>query len=152
MGNTDNSAYPLSFYFKVEFFIGPYRSELAFREVSGLAVELDMEKIERGENGLEYRLPTRIKYANMICKRSLAPLEQGVLSDWIKSSFDFRERIRPCPILVSLMDAQGNKLAAWSVTNAYPVKWEISHPDARKDELAIETLEFAYTKIERREQ
>lgn len=145
-------AYPLSFYFKVEFFIGPDWPELAFREVSGISEPDRKETAGGGENGFGFRLPKRIKHTNLVCKRALAPLEQGVLSDWIKSSSDFRERIRPCPILVLLMDAQGNKLAAWNVTNAYPVKWEISHPDARKDEPAIETLEFAYTKIERREQ
>lgn len=151
MGDTDNSAYPVSFYFKMEFSIGPDRPELAFREVSGLMVELDMEKINGGgENGFGFRLPKRIKHTNLVCKRALVPLEQGVLSDWIKSFFDYRERIKPCSILVSLVDAQGNKLAAWNVTDAYPVKWEISHLDARKDEPVIETLEMAYNDIIRK--
>jgi phage tail-like protein len=33
----------------------------------------------------------------------------------------------------------------WTFFNAWPVKWSLGGLDAQKNEIAMETLEFAYT-------
>lgn len=144
---------PVAFYFKVEFAIGSNRPDYAFMEISGLSAGFGMEGTnEGGENGLSPRIPKRVKQPNLVFKRPLVPLGSGVLSDWIKNFLgdDSGRHTEACSISISLLDAKGNKFAAWSVTNAYPVKWKLSPFDARKNELAIEFLEFACHTIERK--
>lgn len=51
--------------------------------------------------------------------------------------------------MVTLLDAQGGPLCVWSLTGVYPVKWDIASFDSKKNEVAIESIEFAYNMINR---
>ena len=51
--------------------------------------------------------------------------------------------------MVSLADAEGDPVASWSIGRAYPVKWSVGGFDAMKNEIAIETMEFAYHSLKR---
>ena len=55
----------------------------------------------------------------------------------------------PKAVVVSLADAEGDPVASWSIDRAYPVKWSVGGFDAMKNELAIETMEFAYHSLKR---
>lgn len=153
MGNMDLWPPSVAFYFKVEFTISSDQPDIAFKEVSGLSSELETEEVkEGGENRFRHRLPVRGKHPNLVCKRALVPLKQSTLSQWIKKSVenDFDEQFKTSSVFISLMDANGTKMAGWYLTNAFPVKWEISSFNAQKNELVIETLEFVYNTIERK--
>lgn len=80
------------------------------------------------------------------------------LEQWVKTTFEggIRTKITPRLITVSLLGPPSDSgidvfpvMAVWQVTNAYPVKWEISPFNAEKNELVIETLEFCYNELER---
>ena len=128
--------------------------EQSFQDVSGLSFEIETETFaEGGENRFEYKLPKRIKYPNLVLKRGL--LTNSALIKWMEGSastffnvavYDFK----PSDVLISLLNESGDPLAVWHVIQAYPIKWNVSNFNANSNELAIETIEFAYQYFERK--
>ncbi len=144
---------PVAFYFLVEFSKKSEIFDIEFEEVSGLSVEVETKEVEEGgEIRFRHRVPVRQKHGNLVCKRSLTPLKDSALSKWVKGILetDYAKKIEPADMFISLLNEKGNKLCGWSLTNVYPVKWTIGPFNSRKNELAIETIEFAYNTIERK--
>lgn len=142
---------PVAFYFKVEFHGGDTIPDTSFSEVSGISTELETEPLkEGGENSFVHNLPLRLKQGRLVLKRALEPLENK-LENWIRSNLEagFAKGFQPLNISILLMDSMGNPLVQWMCDNVFPVKWEISALDARKNELVIETLELNYNTITR---
>ena len=50
-------------------------------------------------------------------------------------------------IVVKLLDPKGNELMSWEIEGAYPVKWSISNLNATENNVAVETIEFAYQSV-----
>lgn len=149
----DTLPYPItSFNFYVDFMGGEKTiSECSFQEVSGLSAEMQTEEVnEGGENRFSYKLPKGMKYPNLILKRGMID-ESSVLRDWLNDSFigGLAKEVNPRDIFIDLMDADGNLCMGWTVYGAYPVKWELSTLSAENNQLAIETLEMAYTFFEK---
>lgn len=144
--------FPVAFHFTVAFTSpGPSVSDAAFQEVSGLEAEVDLETVvEGGENRFVHRLPKPVKHKNLVLKRGLTD-SSGDLVKWCKSVIenDFTQPIEPKGMTVSLCDGDGDPVATWSITNAYPVKWSVGAFDAMKNELAIETIELAFNTLKR---
>lgn len=144
--------FPIAFYFSVEFKKDNYLIELPFQEVSGLTVEVETEELkEGGENSLSYKVPVRIKHGNLVLKRSLGPIKGDYLEGLTGRVLN-GDPIASMPyfeITVSLLDEKNEPMRAWSIARAYPVKWDVVPFASNKNELAIETLEFAYTKLRR---
>ena len=138
---------PVSFNFAVsiEGFNGA--GESSFSEASGLDAERNIVEIkEGGENRFAYRLPDRAKYANLVLKRGVLLGSSG-LAKWCKTVLesDMASAIVPKDLNVVLLDRSGAVLLTWSFKNAWPVKWSVSALAADKNEIAVETLELAYT-------
>ena len=142
----------VSFYFKIEFSLTMGMADLAFQEISGLSVSMQVEEVEEGgESRFKHQLPKRRSHSNLVCKRALSPLLESPLSIWIKTIMegDFTLPIVPVEAMVSLLNADGDKVASWYLSNVYPVKWELSAMESKKNELVIETIEFAYNTLTR---
>ncbi len=146
--------YPLAaFYFQIEFSNKSEIYDMEFQEVSGLSVEFETEEVEEGgETRFKHRVLTRQKHGNLVCKRALRPLKESALAEWLNGILesDFSQKIEPVDAFVSLLNAEGKKLCGWSLTNLYPVKWDIGLFNSQKNEPAIETIEFAYNTINRK--
>lgn len=143
-----NWAPPVAFYFNVTF---QGNINISFQEVSGLQVELETETIkEGGVNNFSHLLPTRRKHGNLVLKRSLLPLSH-TLANAMKAIMedDGSGHISLMEINIALWDPSQNPIAGWMIHNAYPVKWEISTLGGQKNELVIETMEFAYSTLNR---
>ncbi len=137
---------PVSFYFEVRIAGESTENDASFAEVSGLDAERDVVEIkEGGENRFTHRLPDRAKTGNLVLKRGLL-LSASPLFDWCKEVFesDLEETVTPKDINVSLLDPDGSPLITWNVKNAWPVKWSLAAFNATANEIAMETLEFAY--------
>lgn len=150
MDQENEWAPPVSFYFKVEFQGGPPLSA-SFQEVSGLKLEMEVEeRREGGANGAVYHLPVKFKHGNLILKRALEPLSDG-LEKWINDTMDgqFIKKIVPVDISVSLLGADSVPLAKWTCTHAYPVKWDMGVFNSQTNGLVIETLELCYNELRR---
>ncbi|MFK7871021.1 MAG: phage tail protein [Roseobacter sp.] len=144
---------PVAFHFSV-MFVGliPPVPDMAFQEVSGLEHGLDTEAVvEGGENRFVHQLPKPAKRGNLKLKRGMTTAMSGLVQ-WCKSTIegDFSETITTKDIGVSLLNEMRLPVAAWSIENAYPVKWTVGGFDAMKNELAVETIELAYTTLIRR--
>lgn len=153
MGKKTTSPFPVAFYFAVEFKKDSYIAEIPFEEVGGLTVEMETEEIkEGGENGFSYHVPTRIKHGNLSLKRALAPVKNDFLEGLASRPLngDPISSLTLFDITITLLGGDHDPLRSWLVTGAYPVKWDLVPFQATKNELAVETLEFAYTKLQRK--
>lgn len=125
--------------------------DMAFAEVSGLDVEIEIEAVvEGGENTFVHRLPKAAKHSNLVLKRGIAAASSGLVR-WCKEVLEggLVKKIEPRSILVSLCDQNGVPIRSWAFSNAYPVKWSTGGLDASKNAIAIETIEFAYNSVRR---
>lgn len=112
-----------------------------FRSVSGLKSETEVvDYQEGGVTGVIRKLAGVTRYSNIRLTRAFTG--DRSLYDW------FATIQKPNPIKVdgriTLFDRQGMRVASWTFTNGFPVKWELSELDASKNEVAIETLEIAH--------
>lgn len=138
---------PVSFYFKVK--IG--NDEFAFKEVSGLSAQMETESIsEGGVNNFTHLLPKQIKHSNLVLKRALMPIK-GSEVKWIQRILegDFSLMISTRTILILLLNNEGSTIYTWTCQNAYPVKWEVESLDSEKNNILIESIEFAYSTLKR---
>ncbi|MEM7488917.1 MAG: phage tail protein [Pseudomonadota bacterium] len=144
---------PVAFHFTVVIAgAGSDGPDAAFQEVGGLEQVVETETVvEGGENRFVHRLPKPAASPNLTLKRGLAAAD-GPLATWCKATLenDFAERIEPRDVVVSLLDAEGDPVATWSCTNAWPVKWAVAGFDAAKNALAMETVELSYNVIKRK--
>jgi phage tail-like protein len=149
----DLFAPPVAFHFSVAFlgFVPPV-ADMAFQEVSGLEVEMRTEElVEGGENRFRHALPVPATHGNLKLKRAMTTMMSGLVL-WCKSTLegDLSEPIKTKDMVITLHNASRLPAATWSVTNAFPVKWSVGGFDAMKNELAIESIELAYSSITRK--
>lgn len=117
--------------------------DIAFSEVSGLSKELTVEEVKDGfVSRNSYRLPSPVKYGNLILKRALSAAPSDFMN-WITNCIDSLD-IELRDIIVSLVGYDGNIVKTWNIFGAYPIKMNVTNFDAKKDEIVIETIEFAY--------
>jgi phage tail-like protein len=152
MPNGKNAAAypPPAFHFRVVF-AGFPNQDTSFQEVSGIKSEIEFEEVvEGGENRHVHRLPKGVKNSVLSLKRGLAD-QSSPLVKWCKSVMegDFSKPIKPMEIKIYLLNEEHNPVRGWSFSNAYPVKWEIDGFNATKNEVAIESIELCYQKLER---
>ena len=136
------------FYFTVKFNDINTVIDNAFQEVSGISVKRQTEEIKAGGvNNRIYKVPSRVSYENLTLKRGHSKMETD-LTQWIDEQLisNFKTFIKPRDITIQLMNPYDKQpLMSWFFERAYPVAWNISTFHAQKNEIVIETLEFAYT-------
>ena len=143
---------PVAFYFQLSFSGVPGKADASFKEVSGISLERGIEEITEGGNPYIHRVPTAVKYSNLILKRGLVAKNSAV-AKWCMDPVggislgpvSLTETITTKNIVVKLLNEQGTPLKSWSFVNAWPVKWSISDFNSMNNEIAIESLEFAYS-------
>lgn len=151
MAATSDTPYilPPAFSFRV-LIDGKSSEDTSFTEVTGIGSELETETYkELNENRFSYRLPTTIKSNNLVVKRGIAK-NTSPLVKWCTKVLDqYAIPIEVKEITVSLLNAKGQSSRMWVFHDAYPIKWQVEGFSAKKNEIAIETIEFAFTYSER---
>ena len=134
---------PVGFHFRVEFDLdGAADTDIRFREVAGLSMELEEETFnEGGENRFSHKLPVRGRYPDLVLKRGLLT-STGVRS-WIEDAVQ-NLIIQPTTLWVTLLNDAHEPLQTYTVTGAWPKKWSVSDFSAETSDVVIETLELAY--------
>lgn len=144
-----NFSPPLSHRFGVFFFpgeVGRNPIDIRFQKVSGLDAEVETTTItEGGQNLYAHRLPTSIKYNNLVLERGLALVSPLTLEFNVTLS---QFRFLPSNVIITLFDAIGVPLTGWLFMKAYPVRWSASSLDAEANAVSIETMELAYTRFQ----
>ncbi|HBH06423.1 MAG TPA: phage tail protein [Flavobacteriales bacterium] len=143
---------PASFFFALSFSGEVGKVDALFNEVSGISMETGVEEIAEGGNPFVHRVPTTVKYSNLVLKRGLVAKNSEVAKWCLKSLGGFSsttstttETLTTKTIIVHLLDEDGKPLQSWSFFNALPVKWSISGSNAMINEISIETLELSYS-------
>jgi len=148
-----SESYPaVAFYFKLSFSGIPTTTDASFKEVSGIELERGMEEITEGGNPYIHRVPTAVKYKNLVLKRGLVKKNSPV-AKWCFSPtggislgpISLTETITTKNIVVHLLDETGNPLRSWSFVNAWPIKWSLGDLNSMNNEVAIESMEFAFS-------
>ncbi|WP_457355363.1 phage tail protein [Roseateles sp. P5_D6] len=137
---------PPAFHFAVTFGASAKDADGAFREVSGLGPEMDVETVvEGGQNAFQHLLPKAVKHSRLVLSRGIATMESRLLL-WCQSVLEggLARPIQPKQLHVFLLDEEGGPLRVWSVQNAYPVKWTVEAFQATRNEVAIERIELAH--------
>lgn len=134
---------PVGFHFRAEFDLdGAGASDVRFRDVSGLTMELEEQTYnEGGENRFSHKFPVRGRYPDLVLKRGL--LVDSGLRSWIIDAVH-NLVIRPVTVWVTLLNEQHEPLQTYTVVGAWPKKWVVSDFGAETSEVVIETLELAY--------
>jgi phage tail-like protein len=123
-------------------------SQARFQEVGGLDATTDtVEYREGGDNLGTRKLPGQTKHSNLSLKRGYTDDTQ--LWTWYEDVMTGRtENIRRHISIVQL-DMAGQEKFRWNLFHAFPVKYTAASFNAKGNDLAIETLEIAYERIER---
>jgi phage tail-like protein len=123
--------------FKVEL---PGMSIGRFRECTGIAVEIETKDyMEGGSNDFVHKLPTRVKYPNVVLKRGVT--HEDALLKWF---WDTRTTVQRRDMTITLLGPGAKTVRTWAFLNAYPVKWTGPNLNASSNQIATETLEVVH--------
>ena len=116
-----------------------------FTRVKGLSREVKHESYrEGGVNEYEHKLLTQVSYPVVVLERGLA-LDD--LWTWALRAAD--GDVERKTIRIRLQNEAGEKLWAWQVEYALPVKWSASDLDAQASQVVMESLELAHHGLRR---
>lgn len=122
----------------------------AFRECTGLGSENEVVEYKASGQKGEFvikKVPGRLKWTNITLKRGVTDsmdawkwrklVEQGKISDARKNG------------TITMYNQQGDAIAKWNFTNAWPSKLSGPSANAGNNEVAIEELELTHEGYER---
>jgi phage tail-like protein len=140
---------PLRFRFSVLFLVGgvvPNPLDIMFQRVSGIATTVETYSLEEGgQNLYTQRFPKQVQHENLVLERGVVVGSPLVIEfNAAMSLFKFSAS----NVLVSLLDQSGIPIASWLFMKAYPVKWSVSDLDANANEVAVESMELAYQRMQ----
>jgi phage tail-like protein len=111
-----------------------------FSECTGIAVEVETKDyMEGGSNDFVHKLPTRIKYPNIVLKRGVT--HEDALLKWF---WDSRTAVQRKEMTITLLGPGAAPVRTWAFLNAYPVKWTGPNLKAGSNAVATETLEVVH--------
>jgi len=142
---------PVAFHFRVSFGTATRDADCSFREVSGIAAEMDTETlVEGGENRFVYTLPKAVKHPRLVLKRGVAPYTSRLVT-WCRDVLEggLGQPVTTKLLQVALLDEAGQPLRLWTFDGAYPVKWDVEPFQSSKNEVALEKVELAYLNVKR---
>ncbi|HWB25751.1 MAG TPA: phage tail protein [Chitinophagaceae bacterium] len=136
--------YPFTgFHFLVVFEIFPQvPNDFRFQEVTGLTVDVNLDTYnEGGENRFVHRLPGRTRYGDLVLKRGMT-LVSGITAWCVDAIENFN--YQPTNMLVSLLNEDHLPVSSWYITNAIPIKYDITGLNAEQNQIVIESMTLRY--------
>jgi phage tail-like protein len=94
-------------------------------------------------NDRVHKLPTRMKYPNLVLKRGVT--YEDALLKWLWSTQRKTERIN---VTVSLIGPDGKAVRSWVFNEAFPIKWTGPNMNAGSNAVATETLEIVHAGLQ----
>jgi phage tail-like protein len=123
----------------------------SFTEISGLGVTVQVEElVAGGENGFVHRLPSGMKWQNIVLKRGVT--DSNALLGWLaecsgpglESQQEGQYRVPLRTATITVHDPAGKPVRRWRVERALPVRWTGPRFSASARELAVEELEVSH--------
>jgi phage tail-like protein len=95
--------------------------------------------MEGGSNDFVHKLPTRLKYPNIVLKRGVT--HEDALLKWF---WDSAQAVQRKEMTITLMGPGSKPVRSWAFLNAYPVKWTGPNLNSSSNQIAVETLEVVH--------
>ena len=136
------------FHFEVEIDGTP----ISFQEVTGLESQTEVIEYRHGDS--EIFSPNKsaglVKTSNLVLKKGVFHDDEDILELFKKITEEkaYYTQDDRMDITVTLLDEQGEAVMSWNITNAFPIKYTGTDLKSDANEVAIETIEFAYEEIE----
>ncbi|MFT7160135.1 MAG: phage tail-like protein [Bacteroidia bacterium] len=137
-----------SFDVQVGFFPG---NDCNFSEVTGISKSITFDTVySGGDNSTQYHLPKTTTYEPLVLKRGIIP-SFSLLYEWSNFTINggLLSMIVPMPVVVKLLDEEGDALVSWMFSNAYPTKLEISEFKATENAVVVESITLNYSSFDR---
>jgi len=118
----------------------------AFIEASGFGAEMQVEEVvSGGHNGWSYKLPNPTRYQNLVLKNGMIEKDSPLIK-WCMETllYGADNGITTKKMTVNLLDANSKAVKSWLFEGAYPVKYLASELKSTENQVALETVEFAY--------
>ena len=111
-----------------------------FRSVSGLKIEIEVVEFREGGSNDVHKIPGRVKYPNLVLKQGFSGASE--LQKWAFRIAAGQVENKNATIVI--FDQNHQVVARYTLTNAFPTKWEAPDFDASSNDIAIETIEIAH--------
>ena len=127
--------------------------EMSFQEVSGLESETTVIEYRHGDSEEFYPIKQAglMKMSNLILKKGIFD-EDDRLLELFNAIYDdknyYQEEDDRMDIIVELLDETGETVMTWNIYRAFPIKFTGTDLKSDANEVAIESIEFAYEHIE----
>ena len=136
------------FHFEVEIDGTP----ISFQEVTGLETQTEVIEYRHGDS--EIFSPNKsaglVKTSNLVLKKGVFHDDEDSLELFKKITEEkaYYTQDDRMDITVTLLDEQGEAVMSWNITNAFPIKYSGTDLKSDANEVALETIEFAYEECE----
>ena len=118
-----------------------------FQEVTGLAAELEVKEYpEGGMNDFVHKLPTRVKWPNIVLKRGVT--HEKALLEWFWATRASGQAANLKTLTLHLQGPGSQTVRSWAILGAFPVKWTGPTMNAGSNSIATEQLELAHRGLE----
>lgn len=118
-----------------------------FQEVTGLGAELEVKEYpEGGMNDYVHKLPTRVKWPNIVLKRGITH-EKGLLQ-WFWDTRVSGKQGNLKAVTLTLQGPGSQVVRVWSLQGGFPVKWTGPTLNVGSNSIATEQLEIAHRGLE----
>ena len=136
------------FHFRVEI----DGEEMSFMEVSGLEVNTEVIEYRHGDSEVfsPMKMAGLVKTSNLTLKKGIFEGDDRLL-ELIQRIYDkeyYGAEDTRMDILIELLDEEGETIMSWNVQRAFPIKYSGTDLKSDANEVAIESIEFAYEAIE----
>jgi phage tail-like protein len=111
-----------------------------FTRIKGLTRDVKYESYrEGGVNEYEHKLVTQVSYPVIVLERGFVFHD---LWSWAQSCAN--GEITRKTLFICLQNEARERIWAWQVVDALPVKWSVSDLDAQSSQVVMESLELAH--------
>ena len=136
------------FHYEVEI----HGTPMSFQEVSGLETETTVIEYRHGDSEIfsTNKMAGLIKTSNLVLKKGIFHDDEDSLEWWkaILEEKAYYTQDDRMDIVVTLLDEQGEAVMSANLTNCFPIKYSFTDLKSDANEVAIESIEFAYEEVE----
>lgn len=113
-------------------------------KIEGLGFSFEVKEYrEGGNNAYMHKIVGPMKYDNVRLSRPVDS-ESLLLYVWLSANL---VKVVPQTMSIAALDSEGNEVTTWNLSGVVPVKWQGPSLDINGNQIAMETLEVAYSEM-----
>jgi phage tail-like protein len=113
-------------------------------KIEGLGFSYDVKEYrEGGVNGYMHKIVGPLKYDNVRLSRPVDS-DSMLLYIWLSANL---VKVVPQTMEIMVMNSEGKEVTTWNLSGVVPVKWQGPSLDIFGNQIAMETLEVAYSEM-----